>query len=119
MHRAIREHFPDLESKTSDGENPEEKLITVQYIDRKSNKQGKNSNVLTQGWLSCKRMTCLYRIGQGYNVHCAQNVRKRLEAPRDGAMCSVVEACPIVQGRIFHSLLSIIEKSAIIISLSL
>ena len=41
MHRAIREHFPNLESKTEDGENPEEKVISVQYIEKRSNKHGK------------------------------------------------------------------------------
>lgn len=40
MHRAIREHFPGLESKTEDGENPEEKVISVQYIEKKSTKHG-------------------------------------------------------------------------------
>ena len=41
MHKAIREHFPNLESKTEDGENPEEKVISVQCVERKSTKHGK------------------------------------------------------------------------------
>ena len=40
MHKAIREHFPGLESKTEDGENSEEKVISVQYIEKKSTKHG-------------------------------------------------------------------------------
>lgn len=48
IHRGIREHFPNLESKTEDGENPEEKVISVQYIERKSNKRGEKE----QGILS-------------------------------------------------------------------
>ena len=42
MHKAIREHFPQLESKTEDGENPGEKVISVQAVDSgKTNKHGK------------------------------------------------------------------------------
>ena len=44
MHKAIREHFPNLESKTEDGENPEEKVISVQYVERKSSKHGENDH---------------------------------------------------------------------------
>ena len=44
VHRAIREHFPGLESKTEDGENPEEKVINVRYIDKKSTKHGENGH---------------------------------------------------------------------------
>ena len=46
VHRAIREHFPDLESKTEDGEDPEEKVISVRYIDKKSTKHGENGHVI-------------------------------------------------------------------------
>jgi hypothetical protein len=42
VHKAIREHFPSLESKTEDGENPEEKVIGVQYMQKKSTKHGEN-----------------------------------------------------------------------------
>ena len=44
MHKAIREHFPNLESKTEDGENPEEKVISVQYVERKSSKHGESDH---------------------------------------------------------------------------
>lgn len=46
VHRAIREHFPGLESKTEDGKNPEEKVISVRYIDKKSTKHGENGHVI-------------------------------------------------------------------------
>ena len=47
VHRAIREHFAGLESKTEDGENPEEKVINVRYIDKKSTKHGENDHEST------------------------------------------------------------------------
>ena len=50
MHKAIREHFPQLESKTEDGENPEEKVISVQYIEKKTSRHGeKYSDLFCEG----------------------------------------------------------------------
>lgn len=41
MHRAIREHFPQLESKTEDGDDPDGKVINIQFVGKKTNQRGK------------------------------------------------------------------------------
>ena len=40
IHRAIREHFPDLESKTEEGDDPDEKVISVQLAEKKPSRHG-------------------------------------------------------------------------------